>query len=106
VRWRVGLASPDALAGEAPSILHHLEFAHAPELLACVVAHGYADAQAAVPRHLDSRGLELSVITASGVESVDLALPGGPASLGDVTLGLRAVLSCGCAPCEDGACRK
>jgi hypothetical protein len=91
-------ASPDALARDAPSIVHHLELAHTADLLACIAADGHADARAVVPRHLDSRGLEVSVITDAGVESVELAFPDGPVtSLDEVAVGLRTVLSCRCA---------
>jgi hypothetical protein len=92
-------ASPDALAREGPAIVRHLEHAHAADLLACLAAHGHTDAIAVVPRHLDSRGLEVSVITATGVESVELAFPDGAvSSFQQVSVGLRAVFSCRCVP--------
>jgi hypothetical protein len=52
-----------------------------------------------VPRGLDRFGLELAVITASGVAAVRLSFPDGPvSSLDEVPASLQAVLACRCRP--------
>ena len=90
-------AAPDPLWPHAAEVLDHLEQAHAPELVACARAHGLPHAQAVVPRAIDRYGLELALITGIGVSTLRLPFPGGPVeSLGNVTCGLRAVLTCRC----------
>ena len=93
-------AEPDPLWQQAPQALEHLSDAHAPELLACVRAHGLPEAEAVVPRALDRYGLELAVICAAGIRTVRLPFPGGPVdSLQEVTEGLRVLLTCRCGTC-------
>ncbi len=93
-------AEPDPLWRQAPQALEHLGEAHAPELLACVRAHGLPEAEAVVPRALDRYGLELAVICAAGIRTVRLPFPGGPVdSLQEVTEGLRVLLTCRCGTC-------
>ena len=70
-------ARPDAAAASGAA-LAHLASTHAEDLLARARAEGY-DALAVVPTALDGDGVELSVLTASGVDS------------------WRAPLSCPCA---------
>ena len=94
-------AEPDPLWRHAPEALRHLGEAHAPELLACVRAHGLPDAEAVVPRTLDRYGLELAAIGADGIRTVRLPFPGGPVrSLQEVTDGLRVLLTCRCGTCR------
>jgi hypothetical protein len=94
-------AEPDPLWRHAPQALEHLGEAHAPELLACVRAHGRPEAEAVVPRALDCYGLELSAIDADGIRTVRLPFPGGPVrSLEEVTDGLRVLLTCRCGTCR------
>jgi hypothetical protein len=93
-------AEPDPLWRHAPQALEHLGQAHAPELLACIRAHGLPEAQAVVPRALDCYGLELAVIGHDGIATVRLPFPGGPVqSLQEVTEGLRVLLTCRCGAC-------
>jgi hypothetical protein len=93
-------AEPDPLWRHAPEALAHLDEAHAPELLACVRAHGLPEAEAVVPRILDRYGLELAVIGGEGIGTVRLPFPGGPVqSLQEVTEGLRVLLTCRCGKC-------
>lgn len=90
-------AGPDPLRGEAPAVLGHLEVAHAADLLACVRAHGRTGAVAVVPRRLNRYGIDLTVMTANGVQTVWLAFPDGPVdSLLEVGPGLRHLLMCRC----------
>lgn len=90
-------ASADPLWPHAVQVLDHLGQAHAPELLACARAHGQPQVQAVEPRAIDRYGLELALITAVGVTTLRLPFPGGPVeSLAEVTVGLRAVLTCRC----------
>lgn len=97
-------AEPDPLWRHAPQALQHLDEAHAPELLACVRAHGRPETQAVVPRALDCYGLELSAIDADGIRTVRLPFPGGPVrSLQEVTDGLRVLLTCRCGTCGHGS---
>ena len=94
-------ADPDPLWRHAPEALRHLDEAHAPELLACVRAHGLPEAEAVVPRALDRYGLELAAIGADGIRTVRLPFPGGPVrSLQEVTDGLRVLLTCRCGSCR------
>ena len=94
-------ADPDPLWRQAPQALRHLEEAHAPELLACVRAHGLPDTEAVVPRALDRYGLELAAIGTDGIRTVRLPFPGGPVrSLQEVTDGLRVLLTCRCGTCR------
>jgi hypothetical protein len=93
-------AEPDPLWRQAPAALQHLGEAHAPELLACIRAHGVPEAEAVVPRALDRYGLEVAVIRQDGIGSVRLPFPGGPVcSLQEVTDGLRVLLTCRCGRC-------
>lgn len=90
-------AEPDPLRGAAPAIVRHLEVAHAAELLACVRAHGHADAVAVVPHGLNRYGIDLTMLTPDGVQCVWLAFSGGPVDrLHDVGPGLRPLLMCRC----------
>ncbi|MET0838269.1 MAG: DUF2470 domain-containing protein [Marmoricola sp.] len=94
-------ADPDPLWRQAPEALRHLGEAHAPELLACIRAHGFPDAEAVVPRTLDRYGLELAAIGEDGIRTVRLPFPGGPVrSLQEVTNGLRVLLTCRCGTCR------
>ena len=97
-------AEPDPLWRQAPGALAHLEEAHAPELLACVRAHDFPEAEAVLPRALDRYGLELAVITGHGVQNVRLGFPGAPvSSFDEVNNGLRALLTCRCGACRHRA---
>jgi hypothetical protein len=90
-------ARPDPLAGLAVALLDHLANAHAPELLACIRAHGHLDAEAVVPRALDRYGLEIAILGPAGVQRVRLPFPGGPIdTLEQVPPGLLAPLNCRC----------
>lgn len=70
-------ARPDPLAGLGPAVLHHLEDAHAADLLAWVRAQGYEQAEAALPRSVDRYGIELAVLGSAGVQPVRLTFPDG-----------------------------
>ncbi|QZY29507.1 DUF2470 domain-containing protein [Nocardioides coralli] len=90
-------AQPDPLRDDAATMLHHLEEAHAADLLACVRAHGH-DALAVVPRAIDRYGIELAAIAADGVDRLRLAFPGGPLEgLDRLNSGWRLPMSCRCA---------
>jgi hypothetical protein len=92
-------AEPDPLWRVAASAIHHLERGHLAELICCVRAHGMHRAEWVVPRGLDRFGLELAVISPSGVAAVRLSFPDGPVgSLAEVPASLRAVLACRCRP--------
>jgi hypothetical protein len=92
-------AEPDPLWRVAPSAIRHLEHGHMTELIGCVRAHGMEQAEWVMPRGLDRFGLELAVITATGVATVRLAFPDGPVtSLDEVPASLQAVLACRCRP--------
>ncbi len=94
-------AEPDPLWRHAPEALQHLGEAHAPELLACVRAHGLPEAEAVVPRALDCYGLELAAIDPDGIRTVRLPFPGGPvSSLQRGHRGLRVLLTCRCGTCR------
>ena len=91
-------AAPDPFRREAPMTLRHLERRHMTELVGCVRAHGITTAEWVIPRHLDRFGLELLVLTSSGLAAVRLAFPGGPVTeTADVPLSIRALLACRCA---------
>ncbi len=97
-------AEPDPLWRDAPAALTHLAEAHTAELLACVRAHDFPDAEAVLPRALDRFGLELAVITDQGVRSLRLGFPGAPVrSFDEVNNGLRALLTCRCHGCRHRA---
>jgi hypothetical protein len=90
-------AEPDPLWRVAADAVRHLERGHMAELMGCVQAHGMHQAEWVVPRGLDRFGLELAVITASGVAAVRLSFPDGPvSSLDEVPASLQAVLACRC----------
>jgi hypothetical protein len=90
-------AAPDPFRFEAPAVLLHLEHRHMAELVNCVRAHGMVDAEAVVPSGLDRFGLELLVLTPSGLASVRMAFPDGPVSgIDQVPASIRAVLTCRC----------
>jgi hypothetical protein len=90
-------AEPDPLWRVAAGAVRHLEHGHMAELMGCVRAHGMHQAEWVVPRGLDRFGLELAVITASGVAAVRLSFPDGPVrSLDEVPASLQAVLACRC----------
>ena len=90
-------AEPDPLRGDAPAIVHHLEVSHAAELLACLRAHGHTEAVAVVPRGLNRYGIELTALTADGVQNIWLAFPDGPVdSVHDIGPSLRPLLLCRC----------
>lgn len=90
-------AWPDPLRAVAPTMIEHLAQAHSHELLACIQAHGYRSAQAVVPRAVDRYGIELSALTAEGVECVRLPFPGGPIdTLQQAPAGLVVPLTCRC----------
>jgi hypothetical protein len=94
-------AEPDPLWRQAPQALQHLDEAHAPELLACVRAHGLPGTEAVEPRSLDRYGLEVAAIGPDGVQTLRLPFPGGPVrSLQEVTDGLRVLLTCRCGSCR------
>lgn len=90
-------ARPGPLWRQAPQILAHLERAHAADLLACIHAHGWPQVELVSPRALDRYGLQLALVTASGICMVRLPFPAGPVeSLTQVGAGLRTVLTCRC----------
>jgi hypothetical protein len=90
-------AEPDPLWRVATGAVRHLERGHMAELIGCVRAHGMDQAEWVVPRGLDRFGLELAVITPSGVAAVRLSFPDGPvSSLDEVPASLQAVLACRC----------
>lgn len=92
-------AEPDPLWRVAPGAIRHLEHGHMTELIGCVRAHGMEQAEWVTPRGLDRFGLELAVITTTGVAAVRLAFPDGPVtSLDEVPASLQAVLACRCRP--------
>jgi hypothetical protein len=96
-------AAPDPLWRVAASAIGHLERGHMAELIGCVRAHGMDQAEWVVPRGLDRFGLELAVISATGVAAIRLSFPDGPvSSLEDVPASLRAVLACRCRPSQPG----
>jgi hypothetical protein len=78
-------------------VLRHLERGHMAELASCVRAHGMPQADWVIPRGLDRYGLELLVLTTDGAAAVRLSFPGGPvASLREIPVSLRTVLTCRC----------
>jgi hypothetical protein len=88
-------ASPDPLREHASEMVAHLERGHSQGLLDCLRAHGMTEANAVVPRVIDRYGLELGVITSTGVATARLAFPGGPVtSVREVAAHLRVVLTC------------
>lgn len=90
-------AAPDPFRHEAPAILHHLEHHHMAELTGCVQAHGITAAECAMPRRLDRFGLELLVLTPSGLAAVRLSFPCGPVTtIGELPASIRAILNCQC----------
>jgi hypothetical protein len=90
-------AAADPFWREAPAVLRHLEHCHMDDLVRCVQAHGMVTAESVVPRGLDRYGLELLVLTPTGLANVRLAYPGGPvATLREVPVSIRALLTCRC----------
>lgn len=90
-------AAPDPFRHEAPAILHHLEHHHMAELTCCVQANGLTAAECAVPRRLDRFGLELLVLTSSGLAAVRLSFPCGPVTtIAELPASIRAILNCQC----------
>jgi hypothetical protein len=90
-------AAPDPFWLEAPAVLRHLEHCHTAELVSCVRAHGLLTAEYVIPRGLDRFGMELLVMSDSGVANVRLAYPGGPVTtLQEVPVSIRALLTCRC----------
>jgi hypothetical protein len=90
-------ATPDPFWRQAPAVLRHLERCHTADLVRCVRAHGMLAAEFVIPRGMDRFGLELLVLSSSGLANVRLAYPGGPVSaLEEVPLPIRAVLTCRC----------
>lgn len=88
-------ATPDPLREHASQMVAHLEQGHSQGLLDCLRAHGMTEASAVVPRTIDRYGLELGVITSTGVATARLAFPGGPVtSVREVAAHLRVVLTC------------
>lgn len=88
-------ATPDPLREHATEMVAHLERGHSQGLLDCLRAHGMTEASAVVPRVIDRYGLELGVITPTGVATARLAFPGGPVtSVREVAAHLRVVLTC------------
>lgn len=71
-------ARPDPLADLAPAFLQHLRYAHSTDLFGWVQAHGFEQADAVVPLRLDRYGIDVTVLSPSGVHSVRLAHPDGP----------------------------
>jgi hypothetical protein len=94
---RYETAAPDPFWREAPAILRHLEHCHTADLVSCVRAHGLTAAEYVIPRGLDRFGLELLVMSDSGLASVRLAYPGGPVTtVHEVPVSIRALLTCRC----------
>jgi hypothetical protein len=90
-------AAPDPLWRQAPAILGHLERGHRAQLLACVRAHGLREALWVMPRAVDRFGLELGVLTTTGVGSVRLPYPDGPVRcFSEIPPPVRTLLSCRC----------
>jgi hypothetical protein len=91
-------AAPDPFRREATAALDHLERRHMADLVGCVRAHGITAAEYVVPRRLDRFGLELLVLSPSGLASVRLAFPNGPVTtIAEVPVSIRASLTCQCA---------
>jgi Protein of unknown function (DUF2470) len=90
-------ALPDPLVREAARMVEHLAAQHGADLTACMRAHGLPGTQWAVPRRLDRYGLEIAVLTASGVSTARLPFPHAPvSSLREVAHYLRIALTCPC----------
>ncbi|MGJ9422119.1 DUF2470 domain-containing protein [Aeromicrobium sp. CF3.5] len=70
-------AQPDVLRTIAPSLLTHLESAHAGELLAMARAHE-GDAETVTVRSLDRHGLELAVLGPQGMGRLRMNFACGP----------------------------
>ena len=68
-------AEPDPLRDCAPDILDHLRTGHGELLAACLRANGHDRARWAEPRRLDRHGLELAVVTDTGVSLKRLNFP-------------------------------
>ena len=99
-------AAPDPLRRQAPAILGHLDRGHRAQLLACVRAHGMREAQGVIPRDLDRFGLELGILTPTGVGSVRLSYPDGPVScFSEIPPPMRMLLACRCLALPDRAAR-
>ncbi|MET0837614.1 MAG: hypothetical protein ABWY19_02455 [Marmoricola sp.] len=92
-------AEPDPLWRHAPQALRHLGEAHAPELLACVRAHGLPESEAVVPRALDRYGLELAALGPRGHPHRPTAVPGRVGAL--VAGGHRRVAGAAHLPLRD-----
>ena len=91
---------------KAPAILGHLDRGHRAQLLACVRAHGLREAQGVIPRGLDRFGLELGVLTTTGVGSARLSYPDGPVScFSEIPPPKRMLLACRCLALPDRAAR-
>lgn len=96
-------AAPDPLHRQAPQVLRHLDQAHADDLLACVRAHGIADARMVAAQALDRYALQLAVVDDHGVRRLRLPFPDGPIdSLDDLPAGFRMPLSCRCTATGQG----
>jgi hypothetical protein len=93
-------AEPDPLRGEAPEVLAHLREAHGDGLLHCLRSQGHPGAEWIEPQRLDRYGLEVSVVTSSGITDVRLPFPAPLDSLSQLGPGLRTALMC---RCEDGS---
>jgi hypothetical protein len=94
---RYETAAPDPFWREAPAVLRHLEHCHTADLVSCVRAHGLTAADYVIPRGLDRFGLELLVMSDSGLANVRLAYPGGPVTtVQEVPVSIRALLTCRC----------
>jgi hypothetical protein len=90
-------AAPDPFWREAPAVLRHLEHCHTADLVSCVRAHGMLAAEYVIPRGLDRFGLELLVMSDSGLANVRLAYPDGPVTtVQEVPVSIRALLTCRC----------
>ena len=91
-------AVPDPFRHEAAAVLRHLERYHLADLVDCVRAHGITVAEYVVPRRLDRFGLELLVLSPSGLAAVRLAFPDGPVTtIAEVPVSIRTSLTCRCA---------
>ena len=89
-------AEPDPLRDDAPAVLTHLRRHHAPDLAACLRAHGLPDAEAVYPTQLDRYGLGAAVLGEDGVESVRLPFPVPVRALTELPPSLQALLTCRC----------
>lgn len=92
-------AAPDPFRHEVTAVLHHLERRHMADLVGCVRAHGLTAAEYVVPCRLDRFGLQLLVLSPSGLAAVRLAFPDGPVTtIAEVPASIRASLTCRCDP--------